>query len=138
MQRVNVAYALVQDEQGRVLMVYNRRGTWSLPGGMVEDGETLTEAVVREAKEETGLTVTVHELVSVNEAFLDEKQVLFFTFLATATHVPEQLEGDDQIIEVAWKTIEEANALMSYLKQGIEQLIHRQGSMYTLQNKRPS
>ncbi|MFZ0392725.1 MAG: NUDIX hydrolase [Terracidiphilus sp.] len=54
-------------EGGRVLLV--RRGTeplrgrWSIPGGLIEVGETLREAVVREAREETGLEVEPVELV---------------------------------------------------------------------------
>jgi ADP-ribose pyrophosphatase YjhB (NUDIX family) len=54
-------------DQGRVLLV--RRGTeplkgqWSLPGGMLELGESLTAAVVREIREETGLIVEPVELV---------------------------------------------------------------------------
>ncbi len=39
------------------------RGRWSLPGGRVEPGETAREALVREMAEETGLAVTVGELV---------------------------------------------------------------------------
>jgi ADP-ribose pyrophosphatase YjhB (NUDIX family) len=52
---------------GRVLLV--RRGTeplkgeWSLPGGLVELGETLTAAVIREVREETGLIVEPLELI---------------------------------------------------------------------------
>jgi 8-oxo-dGTP diphosphatase len=52
---------------GRVLLV--RRGTepllgkWTLPGGMLEVGESLTAGVVREVREETGLTVEPLELV---------------------------------------------------------------------------
>jgi len=52
---------------GRVVLVKRRfeplAGRWSLPGGVVELGETLAEAVVREAKEETALDVEVGPLV---------------------------------------------------------------------------
>ncbi|MGP8173694.1 MAG: NUDIX hydrolase [Terracidiphilus sp.] len=58
--------AVVVDE-GRVLLV--RRGTeplrgqWSLPGGLLELGESLTNGVVREVREETGLVVEPVELI---------------------------------------------------------------------------
>jgi len=54
-------------EKGRVLLVQRgnepMKGRWTLPGGLVEVGEALTDAVVREVKEETGLTVEPVELV---------------------------------------------------------------------------
>ncbi len=57
-----VAAAILMDKQGRVLLVANdwsRRGKvrYTLPGGMVEPGETLLAAIEREIKEETGLRV---------------------------------------------------------------------------------
>jgi ADP-ribose pyrophosphatase YjhB (NUDIX family) len=58
--------AVVVDE-GRVLLV--RRGTepmkghWSLPGGLLEVGESLAAGVIREVREETGLTVEPVELI---------------------------------------------------------------------------
>src|SRR5258706_8357813 len=56
-------------DQGRALLI--RRGSepllgeWSIPGGMLELGETLEEGVARELREETGLTVRVIELIEV-------------------------------------------------------------------------
>ena len=41
------------------------QGDWSLPGGLVELGETIEEAVIREVEEEVGLTVEVVHLVAV-------------------------------------------------------------------------
>lgn len=59
------AGAVVTDEQGRVLLVLRGRdpqkGRWSVPGGSVEPGETLSETAQREVLEETGLHVRVGE-----------------------------------------------------------------------------
>jgi 8-oxo-dGTP diphosphatase len=57
-----VAAAILMDKQGRVLLVANdwsRRGRvrYTLPGGMVEAGETVLAAIAREVLEETGLRV---------------------------------------------------------------------------------
>ena len=55
--------------EGRVLLVKRGkeplRGRWVVPGGTVEAGETLQEALVREVREETGLTVAPREVVTV-------------------------------------------------------------------------
>jgi len=52
---------------GRVLLVRRGReplkGHWSIPGGLIDVGETLREAVIREVKEETGLDVEPVELI---------------------------------------------------------------------------
>ena len=49
------AVSYIEREDGRLLCVWNQRyGGWSLPGGMVEPGETIEHALSRELKEETG------------------------------------------------------------------------------------
>ena len=53
--------AVVHDETGRLLLIRRghapHAGSWSLPGGRVEPGETVAQAVEREVREETGLAV---------------------------------------------------------------------------------
>ncbi|WP_425846885.1 NUDIX domain-containing protein [Agrococcus sp. TSP3-2-1] len=53
----------VTDDAGRFLLVRRRHpaeaGRWSVPGGSVEPGETMPQAVAREVLEETGIVVTV-------------------------------------------------------------------------------
>ena len=44
-----------------------RKGTWSLPGGRIEPGETAAAAAIREIKEETGLDVTLAGLIDVHD-----------------------------------------------------------------------
>jgi len=50
------------------------KGVWSLPGGLVELGETLEEAVVREVREETGLAVQVLGLTAVLDRIYHDDQ----------------------------------------------------------------
>ena len=55
--------AVILDGDGRVLLIKRAtepmKGYWSLPGGLLELGETLIEGVKREIREETGLPVSV-------------------------------------------------------------------------------
>src|SRR3954471_16503073 len=64
-----VAVGAVVLDGDRVLLVQRGqeplKGEWSLPGGVVEIGETLTAALVREVQEETSLDVVVGEVVEV-------------------------------------------------------------------------
>lgn len=61
--------AFITDDAGRVLLVKRRRapevGHWGFPGGKVEFGETLVEAVAREIREELGVTIAVGNLVCI-------------------------------------------------------------------------
>jgi ADP-ribose pyrophosphatase YjhB (NUDIX family) len=59
--------AIVHDAAGRLLLIRRGhepgRGLWSVPGGRIEDGETLATAVEREVLEETGLAVRAGDAV---------------------------------------------------------------------------
>lgn len=58
--------AIVTDANGRILMVHKTdNGLWALPGGGMDVGESMPDAVVREVKEETGLDVEVTGIVGI-------------------------------------------------------------------------
>lgn len=69
--------AIVVDT-GRVLLIKRGKapmlGEWSIPGGMLELGETLRQAAEREACEETGLAVHATELLGVFERIVPDQQ----------------------------------------------------------------
>jgi len=64
-----VAVDVVLENKGKVLLVQRAlepfAGKWALPGGFVEEGETVEQAAVREVKEETGLDIELEGLLGV-------------------------------------------------------------------------
>jgi len=69
--------AVIQNSYGQLLLIRRTdNNLYSIPGGGQEIGETLTQAVVREVQEETGITVRVVELIG---AYSDPKHVIGYT-----------------------------------------------------------
>jgi len=97
-------------EQGRVALVRRGHppleGKWSIPGGVLEVGETLRKAVVREAQEETGLTIEPGELLGVFERVLPDEQGRFryhYVLIDFLCHrVSGELLAGDDADEVGW------------------------------------
>jgi 8-oxo-dGTP diphosphatase len=110
--------AVVIDD-GRVLLVKRGHppllGEWSIPGGVLELGETLREAAVREAREETCLTVEPVELLGVYDRVIrdDPGRTLYhyvlIDFLCRRTDGEAQAADDAD--EVRWFTAAEAARL---------------------------
>src|SRR6266568_4306337 len=71
-------YALIFN--GESILLAHRRDIdwWNLPGGGMEAGETVDEAIIREVREETGLEVEVDQLVGVYSKPLKQEVVLAF------------------------------------------------------------
>ena len=53
------------NNEGKMLLLENRRGTWGILGGHLEEGETPKDAVIREVKEEANIEVKIGPLIAV-------------------------------------------------------------------------
>lgn len=93
------------------------KGLWSIPGGLVEVGERIVDAVKREVEEETGIKIEVGRLIDVLENIVldDEGRVKFHYILIDfeAKPISESLEvrPSSEVLEARWFTIEEMRNL---------------------------
>jgi 8-oxo-dGTP diphosphatase len=88
-------------KDGQVLLLLRKRapeaGTWSLPGGRVEFGERLEDAVVREVREELGITVEVESLVCVTNHIVPDENAHWVApayRVRLVSGVPQNLEPE--------------------------------------------
>ncbi len=106
-------------EVGRVVLVKRGHaplaGEWSIPGGVLEVGETLREAAVREAFEETGLTIEPGDLLGVFDRVLRDDvgrtqyHYVLIDFLCRRIAGDPHAAGD--AAEARWFTREDAGKL---------------------------
>lgn len=94
------AYALIVTD-GRVLLVRNRRGRWTLPGGRATRDEKLRQTVKREVLEETGVSIKLKSRVSANHVRHHRrpcaKCVVFEATIKKGKPKPKR-----EIVEIAW------------------------------------
>lgn len=115
-----VAAAILLDAAGRVLLVGNDwqgfgNVRYTLPGGMVEKGESTIDALVREVKEETGLAITKIEHLAYAVHVEDIKRndrAVSFAFLAQYDGLLNPRDPDGFIVEARFVPIEEVGELV--------------------------
>lgn len=98
--RPELAVGAIVVEHGALLMVRRAQapalGRWSVPGGRVEHGEMLTDALVREVREETGLEVVPGELAGWVERVGEGHHFVILDFFArVAATSAAPIPGDD-------------------------------------------
>jgi 8-oxo-dGTP diphosphatase len=116
--RIPCVGAIVVDEAGRLLLVRRgqepAKGSWSVPGGRVEVGESDENAIVREVLEETGLPVVCGRLVGTVERDAPAGGVYvirdYQCQLAAGAHIDAVHAGDDAA-DAGWFSAEEVSVL---------------------------
>ena len=101
--------AVIWNARGEVLLIKRaqppREGEWSIPGGKVEPGERLHDALKREVCEETGLEIEVLELIGVVE--LEEAGRHYVLNDFTARHISGEPQASSDAKEVRWVALAE-------------------------------
>ncbi|HVH88025.1 MAG TPA: NUDIX hydrolase [Terriglobales bacterium] len=114
---LGVGAIIVHDHQ--ILLVRRAnpplKGEWSIPGGLVETGETIKEAIIREAREETALTVEPIELVEVFERILrgpDSRVQYHYVLIDYLCRVVAgEARAESDVSELRWARVEELKDL---------------------------
>ncbi len=123
-----VVGAFILNPQGKLFLMKSHKwkDRYVVPGGHIELGEKIEEALQREVMEETTLTVSdpkflcIHEFIS-EEGFHTKKHMLFLNFLVKTKSTNVTL--NDEAEAYIWVTIEEALKLPleKYTKMTIEE-----------------
>jgi ADP-ribose pyrophosphatase YjhB (NUDIX family) len=106
--------AFIQDEDGCILMIRRSdNDLYSIPGGQLELGETLTQAAVREVKEETGIDCEVTGLIGIYSnphhvvAYDDGEVRQEFSICFRAQPVGGQPQTSNETTEVCWMSVDQ-------------------------------
>lgn len=115
--------AMIFNERGDVFLAQrgpnagNERGTWEFPGGSVDYGEKLKEAIVREIREEFDIEIEVTGLLSVDDHILPEEGQHW----VSPTYLAKLVKGEPRIVEpdkctaIGWFTLDNLPSPLSVI-----------------------
>lgn len=104
------AATIVQNEKGEILLIKGPRRGWEMPGGQVEEGESLKEAAIRETKEESGIDI---EIVKFCGVFQNVSRSICNT-LFLARPVGGKPTTSSESLEVEFFPVEEALDMVNW------------------------
>ena len=127
-----VCVAAVAIDDGNLLLVRRGNepglGTWSVPGGRMEPGETIQEAVVRELREETGIEGVCTGLIGVAESIGDNHHHVILDYAVEV--LPSDAIAASDALEARWVPLHE---VAEYdLVDGLAEFLHEHGILETI------
>lgn len=104
------AATVVLNDQNELLLIKGPRRGWEMPGGQVEEGESLEEAAIRETKEESGIDVEVLKFCGIFQNV--ERSICNTLFLCKA--VGGEPRTSPESLEVGFFPIQEALEMVTF------------------------
>lgn len=128
-----VCVGAVAIDDGRLLLIRRAQppglGRWSVPGGRVEPGETIQEAVVRELLEETGVEGVCMGLIGVAESIDDDHHHVILDY-AVEVLAPAPPSAASDASEAKWVALSDVAELD--LVVGLAEFLHEHGVIETI------
>jgi 8-oxo-dGTP diphosphatase len=123
-KHIVTAAAVVLNKDNKILLLKGPKRGWEIPGGHVEEGESLSSAAIRETKEETGIDI---EIIKFCGIFQNVKGSVCNT-LFLGRSMGGEFRTSNESLEIGYFSIEEAFNMITWenFKEQIEYCINRQ------------
>ncbi|MGM1047976.1 MAG: NUDIX hydrolase [Bacillota bacterium] len=122
------AATVVLNDNNQILLLKGPLRGWELPGGQVEEGESLSDGAIREAKEETGIDI---EIVRFCGIYQNVKESICNT-LFVGRPIGGQLTTSSESLEVGYYEIDEALQMVTWknFRERIEYCLNHKDPFY--------
>ncbi len=125
---IRVTGILIEDD--KILLVKQKvseKRNWSLPGGKLEQGETLEQGIIREMKEETGLDIEIIKMLYLCDVSASSNTLLHITFLLKRVggeiELPSNKYENNPIFEVRFVALDDLK-LYGFSEKFVELIIN--------------
>lgn len=106
--------AIIKNDEGKILLTKRNiepfKGQWCLPGGHIDENEEALDAVIREAKEETGLEFEP-EFISYFDEIVPEYDWHAVVLVFAGKGTGELTAQEREVTDIAWFSLDEARSL---------------------------
>jgi len=130
---VTAAMCIIYNESENKMLLEKRtdNGMWCVPGGAIEPGETLEEALRREVKEETSLDIFNPRLfdvrANVHMVYPNQDEVYYTDVVYVITEYEGELKPDEESKELRWVSLNELPKIMPTQEYYIEKFLKERG-----------
>jgi len=134
---VGVSAVIIED--GKILLVKRgnepNKGKWSIPGGLVNTGESLEDALKREIMEEVGFEIDVEDVACVSEEVFRENGDVKYHYIIIdffANIVGGELRVGSDAVDAKWVKLNEIDSLdvVDFVKKLVNRILRNEEGIY--------
>jgi 8-oxo-dGTP diphosphatase len=125
------AATIVLNDKDEILLIKGPRRGWEMPGGQVEEGESLKDAAIRETKEESGIDIEITKFCGIFQNV--ERSICNTLFLGKAIGgVPTT---SSESLEVGFFPVEEALKMVTFknFRERIERCLNKESQPFLVE-----